>query len=208
MLDAPLTIREFAMPHEVPLALIFRETFAQLAGKPAAIFGAQAVNAYVDEPRMTHDLDVLSTDARGLAEEIARTVGTKLHIALRVREVKAGTGFRVYQKNRDKRHVVDVRQVDVLPPTQSVRGTGGVKAVAPACLLAMKVRAYVARKGQVKGLSDHADIHRLLNKFPALRSASGPVADILRGDTTAMATWRTLITERFDATRDDDKGDW
>ncbi|MCH7989790.1 MAG: hypothetical protein IID46_11670 [Planctomycetes bacterium] len=36
----------------------------------AVLYGAQAVNAYVDEPRMTQDVDILSPRAAELVQEI------------------------------------------------------------------------------------------------------------------------------------------
>ena len=36
----------------------------------AVVFGAQAVNAYVGEPRMSQDIDLVSTRATELAEEL------------------------------------------------------------------------------------------------------------------------------------------
>ncbi len=52
--DGSLTFREFAMRERVPLATIHEAVLEFLRGRGnAAVFGAQAVNAYVDEPRMT-----------------------------------------------------------------------------------------------------------------------------------------------------------
>lgn len=87
----------------------------------AALFGAQAVNAYVDEPRMTQDVDILSTRAAELAEEIGIHLSNEFHIAVRIRVVADGKGFRVFQLRQPKnRYLVDVRQVDVLPPNQMI----------------------------------------------------------------------------------------
>ena len=53
----------------------------------AVVFGAQAVNAYVDEPRMTQDLDLLSPRAEALAQELRTYLHQRFHIAVRVRQV-------------------------------------------------------------------------------------------------------------------------
>src|SRR4051794_6873643 len=75
--DAPLTFREFVTHEEVPLASIFREVLEFLAGRPdAVIFGAHAVNAYCDP--VTHDVDVLSTRANELAEELRARLAERL----------------------------------------------------------------------------------------------------------------------------------
>ena len=69
--DGSLTFREFAMREKLPLATIQDAVLDFLRGRSdAALFGAQAVNAYVDEPRMTQDVDILSPRAEKLAEEI------------------------------------------------------------------------------------------------------------------------------------------
>jgi hypothetical protein len=48
------------------------------------------VNAYVGEPRMTQDIDVLSLQAASLAEELRRYLSERFYIAVRVRMVKGG----------------------------------------------------------------------------------------------------------------------
>jgi hypothetical protein len=86
-----------------------------------AVFGAQAVNAYIDEPRMTQDVDILSTRAAEFAEELRSYLAEAFHIAVRVRVVAEGHGFRIYQLRQPKnRHFAEVRQVSQLPPTQLV----------------------------------------------------------------------------------------
>ena len=62
-----LTFREFVMKEELPLASIHAGVFEFLRDRDdALIFGAQAVNAYVHEPRMTQDVHVMSTRAAEL----------------------------------------------------------------------------------------------------------------------------------------------
>ena len=52
------------MQETLPLATIQDAVLDFLRGrKDAVVFGAQAVNAYVDEPRMTQDIDLLSVQA-------------------------------------------------------------------------------------------------------------------------------------------------
>ena len=61
-----LTFREFMMGEPLPLATLQHAVLEFLRGRDdVVLFGAQAVNAYVNEPRMTQDLDLLSTNAAG-----------------------------------------------------------------------------------------------------------------------------------------------
>lgn len=177
--DAPLTFREFMTREALPLATVFREVLEFLADRPdAVLFGAQAVNAYCETERMTHDIDVLSTDASGLAEHLRAHLAAKFHIAARVREIVPGCGFRVYQLRRPKnRHLVDLRQVSQLPAHREIQG---VRVIAPVDLIAMKIESMAARRDRPKGDTDHADLRRLLLAFPDLKSEQGPVCDRLR----------------------------
>ena len=76
------------MKEPLPLATIHEAVLEFLRNRDdAALFGAQAVNAYVDEPRMTQDVDVLSTRAAELAEELRAHLAATFTIAARVRAV-------------------------------------------------------------------------------------------------------------------------
>src|SRR5205085_9412628 len=84
--EGMLTFREFAMKEPLPLATIQGAVLEFLRGRDdAVLFGAQAVNAYVDEPRMTQDVDIISTRAVELAEELRQYLNTRFQIAVRVR---------------------------------------------------------------------------------------------------------------------------
>jgi hypothetical protein len=206
--DAPLTLREFMTDEPVPLATIFREILSLLAiREDCVVFGAHAVNAYCEPERMTADIDLLSTDAARLAEDVRAVISTRFRIAVRVREVVPG-GFRVYQLRKPKnRHLVDVRQVPQLPPFREI---GRVRVVEPAELAAMKAIAIAARKGQEKGLSDRLDLHRLLRAFPDLRAENGPVPArlvALGADVAALAAWREVVGAPLEVDDDDDGDD-
>ena len=59
------------MREPLPLATIHDAVLEFLRGRDdAVVFGAQAVNAYVGEPRMSQDIDLISTRATELAEEL------------------------------------------------------------------------------------------------------------------------------------------
>lgn len=183
------------MTHEeLPLSVIFREVMAFLVERSdVVLFGAHAVNAYCAAERMTQDVDVLSTRAAEVAEELRGHLAGKLHVAVRVCEVVPGEGFRVYQLRKPaNRHLVDVRQVAELPPTRRIEG---VQVIAPPDLVAMKVASVVHRQGRPKGDTDLADLRRLLLAFPELKTAEGSVLERLRGigaSDAVLARWAEI----------------
>jgi hypothetical protein len=203
--DGSLTLREFAMNEPLPLARIHDAVLEFLRNREdAALFGAQAVNAYVDEARMTQDVDVLSTRAGDLAEDVREHLNRTFNIAVRVREVVAGLGFRVYQLREPKnRHLVDVRQVDDLPPTEVV---GDVRVVTPLELIAYKVIAYDSRRGQPKSGTDWRDLAMLLLKYPQFKTTQGDVRDRLArldAPLSALEFWDTLVATDLSAGDDE-----
>jgi hypothetical protein len=59
-----LTFHEFAMGEPLPLTTLHAAVLEFLRQRDdAVLFGAQAVNAWVNEPRMTQDIDLLSPRA-------------------------------------------------------------------------------------------------------------------------------------------------
>jgi Nucleotidyl transferase AbiEii toxin, Type IV TA system len=202
-----LTFREFAMSEPLPLANIQNAVLEFLRDRDdGVVFGAQAVNAYVAEPRMTQDVDLLSTRAEDLAEELREHLSQLFHIAVRVREIGKGRGYRLFQIQKSgNRHLVDVRPVDVLPSAQRV---SGVLVIAPAELVASKVISYHRRLAQPKSFTDRRDIAMLLLKFPELKHASGPVADALRGagaEPEILAAWHELVAQEIQPPDADDE---
>ena len=177
--DGPLTFREFAMRERVPLATIQGAVLEFLRGRgDAAVFGAQAVNAYVDEPRMTQDVDILSTRAAELAEELRTYLHKRFQMAVRVRSVAQGAGYRLYQVRKPKnRHLVDVRSVKEMPACNRLRK---VLILAPAQLIGHKILSMIGRPKTPKGLMDAADLRRLLLTFPELKAEEGSVVQALR----------------------------
>jgi hypothetical protein len=206
LVDAPLTVREFMMQEPLPLATIFHEVLSFVAKREdAVVFGAHAVNVYCEPPRMTADVDLLSTDGLGLANDLRAWLSDKFHIAARVREVVDG-GFRVYQLRKPKnRHLVDVRQVAVLPAFRQIEG---IRVVEPAELVALKAMAVAGRKGHEKALSDRLDLHRLLRTFPELRAEDGLVPlrlSTLGGSGDALRAWQEVARQPLES--DDDELD-
>jgi nucleotidyltransferase AbiEii toxin of type IV toxin-antitoxin system len=208
MFDAgTLTFREFVMSEPLPLATIQNSVLEFLRDRDdGVVFGAQAVNAYVDEPRMTQDVDLLSTRAKELAEELRDHLGQQFHISVRVREIGEGRGYRLFQiRKSGNRHLVDVRPVDSLPSAQRV---SGVLVIAPPDLIASKVISYHRRLAQPKSFSDRRDIAMLLLQFPELKSEVGPVMDCLRGagaEEQVLNAWRELVAQEIQPPDADDE---
>jgi len=205
--DGALTFREFAMREPFPLATIHDAVLEFLRGRDdAVLYGAQAVNAYVDESRMTQDVDILSPRAAELAEEIRVMLNEHFQIAVRVRKVRDGIGYRVYQLQKPKnRHLVDVRSVEQLPPTQRV---DEVLVLTPPELIAGKILAFVARQGKPKAGTDWRDLAILLLTFPNLKTEDGPVADCLRtanAPESALAGWKDVVSQEI-LPEDEDAG--
>jgi hypothetical protein len=205
--DGSLTFQEFMTREPLPLATIHDAVLEFLRDrKDAVLFGAHAVNAYVKEPRMTQDVDIASLRGAELAKELRRYLNERFHIAVRVREVREGIGYRIYQMRKpEKRHLVDVRPVKVLPPAQRVRK---VLVVSPPELIANKVMSMVGRQHKAKGIIDKADAYRLLLTFPELKTEQGAVAERLRAAdaaTEVMRAWKKLVAEEI-LPEDEDEG--
>jgi hypothetical protein len=204
--DGSLTFQEFLMREPLPLATIQDAVLEFLRGvDDAALFGAQAVNAYVDEPRMTQEVDILSTQASEFAEKLKEHLNLKFHVAIRVREMARGRGFRLFQiQKTGNRHLVDVRAVQSLPPIQRL---DDVQVAAPAELIASKVIAYVSRKGQPKAFTDRRDLAALLLKFPRMKVDECEVHQRLvaaGADEACQAAWRELVAEAIVQQSDDE----
>jgi hypothetical protein len=204
-----LTFKEFAMREPLPLATIHDAVLEFLRGRDdVVVFGATAVNAYVSEPRMTQDIDLMSTRAPELAEELRQYLSERFHVAVRVREVRGGKGYRLFQMQKTgDRHLVDVRPVKSLPHSQTV---DDIHVLNPPELIASKVSSYHSRQGQPKGFSDRRDLATLFLTFPELKSELGPVGDVLKAiGATAdeLGTWRELVAQEIPPINDDDEFD-
>lgn len=187
------------MREPLPLATIQSAVLEFLRGRDdVVLFGAQAVNAYTNEPRMTQDIDLLSTRAKELTEELREHLTQKFHIAVRVRQVGDGKEFRLYQVRKEgNRHLVDVRPVEELPQAERIED---VLVLSPAELVASKVISYHTRRGKPKSGTDWRDLALLLLTFPALKQETGAVADRLRAagaDESVMQVWRELIAQEI-----------
>lgn len=203
MFDAPLTFGEF-VSNSLALHEISRCVFEYLRTRSdVVLFGAYAVNVYASPERMTEDIDIMSTDAEGIANELRGVLAKRFHVAVRVRSAASGRGFRVYQVRKPKnRHLVDVRQVAALPKTNRV---GNIRVVIPSDLIVMKLESYVARRHTEKGLTDRLDVYRLLRAFPQFRSEDkGPVAEKLVGTGPLEKAWLDIIETPLEESNDDE----
>src|SRR5712692_5171209 len=206
MLNAgTLTFKEFAMREPLPLATIHDAVLEFLRGRDdAVVFGAQAVNAYVGEPRMSQDIDLISTRADELAEELREYLSERFHIAVRVREIGDGKGYRLFQIQKPRnRHLVDLRTVEALPHAERIED---VLVTSPPDLIAQKVISYHARRGQPKAGTDWRDLAMLLLTFPELKQEQGAVSEALRSmkaGEDVMQTWRELVAQELIEAEDD-----
>jgi hypothetical protein len=204
MLNADvLTFREFAMRETLPLSRIHGAVLEFLQGRDdVVLFGAQAVNAYVSEPRMTQDVDLLSTRAIEFAEELRAYLSEKFHIAVRVREIGEGKGFRIYQTRKEgNRHLVDVRPVENFPETETVED---IRVLSPLELIVSKVISYHARRGKPKAGTDWRDLGFLLLRFPELKEKVAETLKAKNVDESILETWVEIESQDFQIEDEDE----
>ena len=80
----------------------------------------------------------------------------------------------------------------------------------PPVLIAHKVIAYHARRGQPKAGTDWRDLAMLLLTFPELKQEQGAVTEALKSARVkddVMQTWRELISQDLVETNDEDEFD-
>ncbi len=150
-----LTFREFSASEPLLLSTIHQAVLTFLRGRDdVVVIDAHAVNAYVPEPRMTQAIDLKAVDALALVQELKQHLHERFQIAVRVREIGDGKGYRLYQVQQGgNRHLVDVRPVSSLPLAQRIEQ---VLVLAPAELIASKVISYYQRRGKPKAGTDGA----------------------------------------------------
>ena len=193
------------MREQLPLATIHDAVLEFLRGRDdAVVFGAQAVNAYVGEPRMSQDIDLISTRATELAEELREYLSERFHIAVRVRVIGAGKGYRLFQIQKPtNRHLVDLRAAESLPHAERIED---VLVMSPPELIAHKVISYHGRRGQPKAGTDWRDLAMLLLTFPELKQEKGAVSEALRSmkaGEEVMKAWSELVAQEIVEPEDD-----
>jgi len=202
-----INFREIVMREPLPLNTIQNAVIDFLRGRDdAALFGAQAVNVYVNEPRATQDVDLMSTRAADLAEELREHLSHLFHIAARVRKIKDGLGYRIFQLQKTgNRHLVDVRSVTSFPQLQRI---DDVQVLSPVELIASKVICYHQRRGKPKSGTDWRDLALLFLTFPELKCDPGPVTDSLKAagvDQAILEVWRELVLQEIKPETEDDE---
>lgn len=201
-----INIWEIAMKEPLPLNTIQHAVIDFVRGRDdVALFGAQAVNVYVMEPRATQDVDLMSTRAAEFAEELRAHLAERFHIAVRVREIKEGLGYRIFQLQKTgNRHLVDLRSVSAFPQLQKL---DGIQVLSPAELIASKVISYHQRHGKPKAGTDWRDLAMLLLTFPELKCDPGPVTDCLhtaQANAAILSLWRELVAQEILPEGEDD----
>src|SRR5258706_4507997 len=116
---------------------------------------------------MSQDIDLVSTRAVELAEELRQHLSERFHIAVRVRAIGDDKGYRLFQLQQPRnRHLVDLRKVESLPHAERIED---VLVTSPPELIAQKVISYYSRRGQPKAGTDWPDLAMLLCMFPELK---------------------------------------
>jgi hypothetical protein len=207
LVDAGLTFREYARKDPLPKGIIQQAVIDFLENREdAMICGAMAVNAYVDERRMTEDVDIMSQRPPELAEQLRLHLDERFYIDVRVRSIREGIGYRLDQVAKPKnRHLVDVRPCELLP---SVERIDGILVVTPPEVIAGKVISCVRRKGKPKSYTDRRDLAHMLLRFPELKVKNGDVQQrlmALEANGEALALWRELVADNILPEEDDDE---
>jgi hypothetical protein len=148
----------------------------------------------------------MSVQADTLAEELRGHLSQLFHIAVRVREIKAGLGYRIFQvRKTGNRHLVDIRSVSAFPQTKTI---DKIQVLSPAELIASKVVSHWQRRGRSKSWTDRRDLTVLLLAFPDLKVPSGPVLRCLmklEAGPGALKVWHDLAEQDIlPETEDDD----
>ena len=197
------------MQERLPLATIQTAILDFLRNREdAVIFGAQAVNAYVNEARMTEDVDLMSTRAEALAEELRTFLSEQFYVAIRLCRVVNGRGLWLFQLRKEgNRHLVDLRVVETLPPARRIEQ---VLVLDPVDLIATKILALHQRRGRPKAGTDWRDVAMLLLTFPELKREDGPVAERLRAmgvGEAVLTVWRDFVSQPIQFEDDEDEFD-
>jgi hypothetical protein len=203
MLNADvLTFQEFIMHETLPLSKIQETVLEFLKGRDdVVLFGSQAVNAYVTEPRMTQDVDLLALKAKLFAEELRLFLSEKFHIAVRVREI-GEKSLRIYQlRNEGNRHLVDVQSINNLPNTQLIEN---IRVLSPLELIVSKIISFHARKGKPKAGTDWRDLAMLLLQFPELKQEVTANLQTKNVSEDVLKTWSEIESQDIQFEDEDD----
>ena len=185
------------MREPLPLATVHEAVLDFLRGRDdVVVFGATAVNAYVAEPRMTQDIDLMSPRAAELAEQLRAYLNERLDVGVRV--IGEGKGYRISQvREAGNRHLVDIRSGTTLTASRRIED---VSVASPAELIATKVACCYSRRGRPKSFSDRRDLAVLLLQFPDLKTETGAVQQTLKSlgvSEEVLNSWGELVREEI-----------
>ncbi|MEP7339097.1 MAG: nucleotidyl transferase AbiEii/AbiGii toxin family protein [Acidobacteriota bacterium] len=201
-----INFREIVMKEPLPLTTIQNAVIDFVRGRDDVVLaGAQAVNVYVADARMSDDVDVFTTCAADFAEELKLHLSRCFHIPIEAREAIPGRSYRLIElREAGNRHLADVRALTVLPQSQRIER---VLVLSPIELIAGKVSAYHRRQNRPKSGIDRRDLTLLLLVFPELKRDPGPVTDCLnaaKANQNILAIWQELVEQEIMPETDDD----
>jgi len=201
-----LTAREFLRNEPLPLYRVQEAIFEFCRGRQdLTIFGVQAVNVHVSEPRMTQHVDIFSPTPHETAEQLAAALNHAFHVAVGVCEIAGGKAYRVYQlRSEGNRHLADIRLVEF--PLEDSIEQQGVRYASLPLMIALKALALSKRRLSPKGGTDLADVRRMLLAHPELRANDGPVVEAIGrigGGDDVAGVWEELRNEPAVADDDD-----
>ncbi len=199
--DGSLTFREFATREPLPLAIIHDVVLEFLRGRTdAVLWGTQAINAYIDQPRMSQCVDILSPRAAELAEELRVLPCGRFQMEVRTRNEGSGIPYRLEQVRKPKnRLLVVVRNIESIPVHQVIEE---VLVAQPTDLICQRVASMTNHPGTAREMMELSDIYRLLLAFPKLKSWKGQVTDRLResgAPNFVLDAWREIVDTEIEA---------
>ncbi|KKJ00617.1 nucleotidyl transferase AbiEii/AbiGii toxin family protein [Prochlorothrix hollandica] len=194
------TLHDLAQPMDVSLAQLQRSLLHFLQNRTdLVLFGAYAVNACLQpEVRMTADIDLQALEGETLVTEICDYLHQEFYIETRSRRVKNHGAWRIYQVLKSgNRHLVDVRQVEVLPRFERINQ---IQVLSPIALMQSKIISAYARQHQPKGFSDLRDLYSLMLTFPQLVEQ----VEVDETNPGLQGFWRSIQIQEIQAADDDD----
>ena len=143
---------------------------------------------------MTQDIDLLSTDAKNLAEKLRVFLSEKFHIAVRVREI-GDKGLRIYQVRKEgNRHLIDIRLITEFPETDIIEE---IQILSPLELIVSKVISFQSRYGKPKSWTDRRDVAVLLLRFPELKEKVVENLQTKNVSEAVLETWAEIERQDF-----------
>ena len=150
---------------------------------------------------MTQDIDLLSTNAKNLAEELRSFLSEKFHIAVRVREIGEQRFSNLSKRKEGNRHLIDIRLVSKFPETEMVEN---IQVLSPLELIASKIISFQSRYGKPKSWTDRRDLAVLLLRFPELKEKVSAVLKAKNVGEAVLKTWAEIESQDFQIEDEDE----